>query len=89
MEKIGCSKQKIWGEIIEKVIWCDNCDYTYNSKCSCNGIEFIYPKCNWYRNKYKTDLPQIQDGHFGHSFYEHYKFKYCPYCGKEIVIEEE
>lgn len=89
MDKIGCYKQKIWGEVIEKISWCDDCSHTYDSKRPCNGIEFIYPKCIWYRNKYKTAFPQIQDGHFGYSFYESYNFKYCPYCGKEIVIEEK
>jgi hypothetical protein len=86
MEKIGCSKQIIWGETVEKVTWCENCGHTYDSKCPCNGVEFIYPKCTWYRNKRNSD--QIQDGHFSYSFYKSYNFKYCPYCRKEIVIED-
>lgn len=42
MEIIGCSKQMIWGTPIEKITYCKRCSSTYDSKCPCNGVEFIY-----------------------------------------------
>ena len=44
MYKIGCSKRRVWGKEEEGILYCKNCGVTYDSKCVCQGVKFIYEK---------------------------------------------
>ena len=44
MKKIGCSKRNVWGKVEEGNQYCKDCGHTYDSKCVCHGMEFIYEK---------------------------------------------
>lgn len=44
MDAIGCTKRCVWGKIEEGILYCKDCGHTYDSKCPCNGVDFLYPE---------------------------------------------